>query len=190
MRQIRFGCRADHVELGGFGPARCSTHAAGVADAQLLVVEVGPQRRRQVVGGLHLSSQLVEGAQAGIERRVGSRDRRVQLVAPRGVALQIFGAPRRAQLQLAARFLETADLGAERTGALDQPGMGRLGFRGAARLRLHPLARLEQPPLGVVQLLVGGALIDLDPSDRFPRLVVTRLLQAQLLLGRPALVAI
>ena len=50
------------------------------------------------------------------------------------------------------------------------------------------LARLEQPALRAVQLLVGGALLALDPLDRLPRFVLAGLLRAQLLLRRPALV--
>ena len=75
----------------------------------------------------------------------------------------------------------------ERARALDERGVRRLRLRGAPRLRLHRLARLEQPPLRGVQLLVGGALLDLDPRDRLARLVLPRFLRAQLLFGRSAL---
>ena len=90
--------------------------------------------------------------------------------------------------ELARRFLEALDLDGEAARALDQRGMRRLGLGGLAPLLLHRFARIEQPALRGIQLLVGGALLDLDPADRRTRFVLPRVLRAQLLLGGAALV--
>ena len=64
--------------------------------------------------------------------------------------------------------------------------MRGLGLGGAIRLRLHRLARVEQPALRPIQLVVGLALVRLDARDRLPRLFLPRILGALLFLRGPA----
>src|SRR5207248_7719515 len=49
------------------------------------------------------------------------------------------------------------------------------------------LARLEELLLGHGELLVGCALLGLDAPDRLPRLLLTKLLGPELLVGAPPL---
>ena len=64
-----------------------------------------------------------------------------------------------ALLELARRFLEALNLDRESAGPLDERGVRGLRLGGLAALLLHRLARVEQPALRRVQLLVGGALL-------------------------------
>jgi hypothetical protein len=48
----------------------------------------------------------------------------------------------------------------------------------ARRLRLHPLASIEQPPLGRVQQVVGDPLLRIEPRDRLGRLMLPGLVRA------------
>ena len=114
-------------------------------------------------------------------------DRCPQLLAANAVALQIVGAGDGPLLEVAAGVLETLDLGHQPAGALDQGRVRGLGLRGPPGLALRRFARFEQPALRRRQLLVRGPLLELDAMDGFPRLVLTRLLGAQLFFRRPAL---
>ena len=84
-------------------------------------------------------------------------------------------------------LFETGDLDGEGAAALDQRRVRRFRLRGDARLVAGRLAGLEELPLRRRQLLVGRALLGLDPLDRLPRFFLALFLRAQLFLGRPAL---
>ena len=65
--------------------------------------------------------------------------------------------------------------------------MRGLGLGGPAGLRLHRLARFEQPPLGMIQAVIGASLFLFDAQDRRLRLFLTRLLGTKLLFRGPPL---
>ena len=100
---------------------------------------------------------------------------------------EILAAGGEPRLELRARVLEPPDLDRERARPLDEGGVRRLGFGRAVRLRLHRLARVEQPALRAIQLVVGLALVGLDPGDRLPRLFLSRVLRPLLFLRRTSL---
>ena len=108
---------------------------------------------------------------------VAARTGAPEVLAPRGE-------PR---LELCARVFEPAHFDRERARPLDERGVRRFRLGGPVRLRLHRLAGIEQPALRAVQLVVGVALIGLDPGDRLPRFVLSRVLRALLFLGRASL---
>ena len=96
------------------------------------------------------------------------------------------GSPARRQtrcLELVAALLETRHFAIERRRALDQRRVR--AFASAARRAsvLQRLARVAEPMLRVRQLLVGGALLLFEPSDRFARLALPRFEATPLLFG-------
>ena len=94
-------------------------------------------------------------------------------------------APRRdAGVKLFLRVLEPIGVGSERRRTLDKRRVSGLRFSRATPLSLHRLPRLEQAALRLVQLVVGGSLIDLDAGNGLARFVSPRFLAAELLFGR------
>ena len=191
VRQVRFGGRPRDVELRRLG-AHALERAAGLADARLVLVE-----RRRAASGTR-SSAVADAARAARRTRAGPAssaasavdDRLAQLLAARRAsAADPRAACVDARLELAAGLLEPPDLGGERAGALDQrrrapPWPRRCGAPApASRSRASNSRRCA-----AFSCVVGGALIDLDPGDRRLRLLLARLLGAQLLFGRAALV--
>ena len=100
-------------------------------------------------------------------------------------ALQILGARDGSLLELAVRLFEALDLGGQRARPLDQCRVRRLGFGGAPRL-VAAASRASNSRRCAAPAVRRPPAVRLDPLDRLARLLLARLLGAQLLFGAPA----
>ena len=183
MREVGLGGRPRDFEPRRLG-ADTLERSTGFPDPAILLVESVPQRLRALLRVADALALLVKRAHAGVEPRLGRGDAFVELGPAHTGAPEVLATCGEPRLELCARVFEPAHFDRERARPLDEGGVCRFGFRRPVRLRLHRLAGIEQPALRAIQLVVGLALIGLDPDDRLPRFILSRVLGALLFFSR------
>ena len=127
-----------------------------------------------------LLAQLVERAQAGVERRLGGDDRLAEAPSRRdAVALQILArASRRASRARAPPLRAAAPRRASALARSTSAGVRRLGFGGRAPpAPASPRARRTAGAARRFSCSSAVALLGLDARDRLPRLFLPRILR-------------
>ena len=188
VRQVALGRGARDVELGD----RRAQRVVRTARRRGCRPRSRRRRARSAVtassASRTVSLQRVERAHVGVELRLAldhrerAAPRRARSVVSRSAA-SVDGP----DFELRERLLEPLHFGRQRDRTLDQAGVRRAGFRRAAAQVLRRLARLEQPPLGHGQPLVGRALLAVEAIDRRARLLLPPIERVALVFGLPAL---
>ena len=89
----------------------------------------------------------------------------------------------RSRLEFSVGFFDARDVGIQCAGALHEHRVRGLRFGGAPGQRLQRFARIAKPMLRARELLVGGALLVVEPRDRLARFALPRLETLALLFG-------
>src|SRR5204862_5617328 len=172
MREVAFGGRARHVELGD---QRADRLAGAARDFERRFVLVGPnpERRNVFVGVLDVYPQRLERVDVGIELRFPGDDGRAQLRDAPACRVEVGSQGGRPRVQVGRGLLEALYFGGQARGALDHGGVGRARLGGTLAETFGRFPRLEQTPLRLRQPLAGALLLVLQANDRRARLFLT-----------------
>ena len=189
LRQVREAAllgRARHFELAHLRVNRFE-RLAGLArrtlDAIGLLAEIGDR----LLGRAHVDAKRVQPLAVAIEHLHRFLD---QPREARRLPVDVGHSRLRRtdpRLELSVGFLDARDVGVQRSGALHQHCIRGLSLGGAPSQHLQRFARIAKAMLRVRQLLVGGALLLVEPRNRFARFALPRLEPLPLLVGPAAL---
>ena len=185
VRQVGFGGRALRRRAATLPRARPRARGAPRGCATSCSSNSRAQRLRRLVGA--------SGPAPAARRRCGGPSSScrseaaialAQLLAPRGVALQLLG-PRATTRASSSRAASSSRCTSMASALLRSTSAACAALASAVTRdwSARGLARLEQLALRRRQLLVGRPLLGLDALDRLARLVLALLLRAQLFLG-------
>ena len=174
--------RSGHFELAQLCMDRFK-RPAGRTRRAFDAIGLLPKIRHRVFGRADVGAQGLQARGLAIEHLDGLLD---QLPQAFRLRLDLCGRRLRCpdpRLELAVGFLDPRDVGIQRAGAFQERRVRRLCFGRAPCERLQSFARIAKPMLCVRQLVVGCALLLIEPRNRLARFALPRVETLALLFG-------